>query len=177
MRLIPAGLPHVPSLAAKMRDADKLEVGALGRTPENALRSGLAASLWALTALVDDEPHAMLGVSPVSMIEGVGCPWMLGSERIYDHARDLVRHGPALIGEMSAGFERLENVVHVENHRALRFLRHFGFTIADEQEDHGGLMFVRFEYVQPGSGTHGSVGGSEHGGPVPARLLRLAGSA
>lgn len=127
-----------------MRDADRLEVGAFGKTPETALRHALASSVWALTALVDDTPEAMMGVSPKSMIEGIGVPWMLGSEKIYDHARDLVRYGPAIIGEMRRGFERLENVVHQENHRALRFLRHFGWTISDTPETIGGLDFVRF---------------------------------
>lgn len=144
MILVAAESAHIPALAARMRHADKLEVGAFGRTPETALRGGLRASLWALTALVDDEPHAMMGVSPVNMIEGVGCPWMLGSERVYSHARDLARYGPGIIAEMRSGFERLENVVHVGNVRALRFLRHFGFTISDERETHGGLEFVRF---------------------------------
>lgn len=127
-----------------MREADRIEVRAFGKSPRRALEHGLAASLWALTALVDDEPHAMMGVAPRSMIEGVGIPWMLGSERIYDHARDLARYGPGIIGEMRASFERLENVVHIQNHRALRFLRHFGWQVSDEPEVIGGLEFVRF---------------------------------
>lgn len=144
VRLIAAEPDHIPTLAARMREADVIEVGAFGRTPETALRSGLASSLWALTAVVDDEPHAMMGVAPLNMIEGIGIPWMLGSELIYEHGRDLIRYGPAIIAEMRQGFERLENVVHTENHRALRFLRHFGWEISEQEEAHGGLAFVRF---------------------------------
>ena len=144
MRLIPADPEHIPRLAIAMRAMDRLEAGAFGMTPEKALRHGLVSSLWALTATVDGEPHAMMGVSPLNMIEGVGAPWMLGSERIYRHARDLARHGPGIIAEMRAGFERLENVVHIGNHRALRFLRHFGWTISEQRETYGGIEFVRF---------------------------------
>jgi hypothetical protein len=34
--------------------------------------------------------------------------------------------------------------VHVENHRAISFLRHFGWTVAGERIEIGGLEFVRF---------------------------------
>ena len=144
MILIPAEQDHVSALAARMREADRLEVGAFGKTPERALRLGLSSSLWALTATVDDEPHAMMGVSSLNMIDGVGVPWMLGSDLIYEHGRDLLRYGPRIIAEMGRGFERLENAVHIENARALRFLRHFGFQISEKQETFGGLQFVRF---------------------------------
>lgn len=127
-----------------MRDMDRLEAHAFGMTPEKALRHGMKSSVWSLTALVDDEPHAMMGVAPVNMIEGIGVPWMLGSERIYHHARDLARYGPGIIAEMRGSFERLENVVHIGNHRALRFLRHFGWTISEQPETIGGVEFVRF---------------------------------
>jgi hypothetical protein len=144
LTLTPAELAHIPPIAANMRDADRLEAAAFGQSPRRALTSALASSLWALTALVDDEPHAMLGVTPRSMFEGTGSPWMLGSERIYDHARDLVRYGPGIIAEMRSSFERLENVVHVGNHRAIRFLRHFGFDVSEQPEVYGGVEFVRF---------------------------------
>lgn len=127
-----------------MREADRLEVGAFGKSPETALTRGLTASVWALTALVDDKPEAMMGVTPLNMIEGIGVPWMLGSERIYDHGRVLLKYGPGIIAEMRSSFERLENLVHTENHRALRFLRHFGFRVSDKRETIGGLEFVRF---------------------------------
>lgn len=144
MKLVAAEPAHVPHLAATMREADRIEVGAIGRTPESALRMGLASSLWALTAIDDGEPLAMLGVCPRNMMAGDGVPWMLGSERIYDRARELVRYGPAIIAEMRSRFERLENVVHIDNVRAIRFLRHFGWSVSEEPETIGGLPFVRF---------------------------------
>ena len=135
---------HIAPIAERMREADRLEAAAFGKSPAEALSHSLAASLWALTAFVGEEPHAMLGVSPRNMIEGYGVPWMLGSERIYDHGRDLVRFAPSIIAEMRGDFERLENVVHVGNDRAIRFLRHFGFDVSEQLETYGGLEFVRF---------------------------------
>ncbi len=86
----------------------------------------------------------MMGVSPRSMIEGVGVPWMLGTERVYDHGRDLVRYAPAIVGEMHATFDVLENLVSADNARAIRFLRHVGFEICAPVSMFGGVAFVHF---------------------------------
>ena len=144
MILVPAETGHVPFLAEHMRLADRQECGAWGRGATEALNRALRSSVWALSAIVDDEPHAMLGVAPLNMIEGVGVPWMLGTERIYDHARDLVRYGPPIIGEMRKLFPRLTNMVGAENDRAKRFIRHFGWEISERQDIVGGVALQRF---------------------------------
>lgn len=144
MRLVEAEPSHIPYLARHMRDADVEECAAFGRAPAAALTHGVVSSLWALTAIVDDAPHAMMGVVSRSMIEGIGVPWMLGTERVYDHARDLVRFGPAIIAEMHATFGHLENLVSAGNARALRFLIHVGFEICDTPINVGGVSFVHF---------------------------------
>ncbi len=144
MRLVEADATHIPFLAENMRAPDVTECAAFGRDPADALHHGLTSSLWALTAFVDGEPHAMMGVSPRSMIEGVGVPWMLGTERVYDHGRDLVRYAPAIVGEMHATFVVLENLVLADNARALRFLRHVGFEIYGPVIMVAGTAFVHF---------------------------------
>jgi hypothetical protein len=125
--------------------------------------------------MVDGEPCAMMGVVPRNMLEGSGTPWMLGSEQIYDSARLLVRYGPGIIAEMRASFERLENMVHVENDRAIRFLRHFGWTISEQREAIGGIDFVRFYDVRPGE--HYDGGSDRRFGRRPASIghVRLTG--
>lgn len=144
MRLVGAEAAHIPFLAHHMRAADVMECAAFGRTPAAALSSGLSSSLWALTAIVDDAPHAMMGVVSRSMIEGIGVPWMLGTDQVYDHGRDMLRHAPAILAEMQATFGRLENLVSVENHRAVRFLRRVGFEICDAPINVRGTAFVHF---------------------------------
>jgi hypothetical protein len=144
VRLVEAAEAHIPFLAANMRSADVTECAALGRRPASALTNALKSSLWALTAIVDGEPHAMMGVTSRSMVEAVGVPWMLGTERVYDHARDLVRYAPVIIAEMHLTFDRLENLVSNDNHRALRFLRHVGFEICPDAINVGGTSFVHF---------------------------------
>lgn len=143
MRLVEALPEHIPHLAANMRAHDRRECAAFGKAPYTALEHALKSSLWALTAM-EDEPVAMLGVSPRSMIEGIGVPWMLGTERIYDSGRALVALVPPVVAEMRASFERLENVVSKDNDRAISFLRHFGWRVSDEVVPVGGVEFVRF---------------------------------
>lgn len=144
MKLVAAEASHIPFLAENMREYDRVECWASGHVPAAALSHALRASLWALTAIVDDHPHAMMGVVSRNMAEGVGVPWMLGTDRVYDHARDMIRNAPAVIGEMHTTFPILENLVSAGNDRAIRFLRHVGFEIWDDVIMVGGTAFFRF---------------------------------
>jgi len=144
VRLVSASPEHIPCLAANMREADAVECRAFGRSPEQALDYSLRSSLWALTA-IDDEPVAMLGVSPKSMIESVGVPWMLGTEEVYANGRALLSLSRPVFAEMADSFDVLENLVAAENERAIRFLRWAGFTMGEEPVDVGGTAFLHFE--------------------------------
>lgn len=139
-----ASRAHVKRLALRLREADRRECEAFGRSPAAALRIGLLSSCWALTAFVDGYPHAMLGVVPGSMVDGVGVPWMLATDRALEHPRDLLVHGRSLVELMHDSFLRLENVVSVENERAHVLLRHLGFWIGDDVRVIGGLEFLPF---------------------------------
>ena len=143
MILVEALPEHIPHLAENMRLDDVAECAAFGSSPAEALTSGLRGSLWALTA-IEDEPVAMLGVSPKSMIEGIGVPWMLGTERVYDSGRALLSLAPPVIAEMAETFPTLENYVSATNEPALRFLRWAGFEIWPEPVQVGGVSFLRF---------------------------------
>lgn len=128
-----------------MREADRIECRALGRTPKDALRNGLRCSLAPFTALDENgRPGAMMGVVPISMIEGRGAVWMLGTEEIYRHGRDLLTYGPLILGIWLDTFRSLENIVAVENERAIRLLRKWGFEIGEISQTHGGVEFLPF---------------------------------
>ena len=151
MRLVPAERAHIPELAARLREWDVTECRAMGHEPAAALRDGLARSLWALTALVDGKPEAMMGVVPLSIIEGTGVPWMLGTEVVYRHGRDLLRYGPAILSEMQETFPVMSNFVGADNARAIRLLRHWGWRISSKRVCVGGIDFVEFSNVSSGS--------------------------
>ncbi len=126
---------------------DVLESKALGYTPKQALRMGLRGSLMAFTAKVDGKPEAMMGLAPVSLIEGTGRPWMLGSDLIYRHGRELLAFGPEMVGMMRDSTPHLRNVVSADNGRAIRLLKRWGFAVGDEVEMIGGVPFLTFEIV------------------------------
>lgn len=149
MRLVEASPSHIPMIANDMRPADVAECAALGRDPHDALSHALRISLWALTAIVENRPHAMMGVASRNMLEGVGIPWMLGTDRIYDHPRDMIRNAPAVLGEMHRTFATLENLVSADNDRAVRYLRHVGFEFCTDPINVGGISFIRFRRECP----------------------------
>jgi hypothetical protein len=91
-----------------------------------------------------DRPEAMMGVVPISLLEGTGRVWMLGSDAIYSHGRDLLTYGPLMIGLWLETFRRLENVVAADNRKAIRLLSRWGFTVGETAQMHGGVAFLPF---------------------------------
>lgn len=140
----PALAGDIPALAAGMRPWDVRECAAQGYTPAKALRYSLSGSLMAWTAHLDGTPIAMFGAAAVSLIDGTGRPWMLGTEAIYRQGRALVRLAPGYVGLMRERFPRMDNLIHRDNERALRLLRRLGFQVEPEARDVGGEPMVRF---------------------------------
>lgn len=127
-----------------MRDIDRREVGAFGRTPKQALRLSFKAATIRVTALLDGRPIAMFGVTPLNMIEGKGLAWFLGTDEVLGCARELLRLGPAVIEAMHRRFARIENMVSTENVAAIRMLDHWGFELGSETMTVGGVEFRPF---------------------------------
>lgn len=148
VELAPASLVHVGPIASRMREADRIECRALGRSPKEALRIGLRTSLNPFTALVDGRPEAMMGVMPVSLLKGEGLVWMLGTDAVYGQGRALLRLGPKVLRVIGGGLPQLGNIVSAENRRAIRFLRYLGFHVGGPAQVHGGIAFVPFHMKQ-----------------------------
>lgn len=127
-----------------MRAADVEEVAAFGRTPKEALRVGLRSSVLAATAFVGDRPEAMFGLTPVNAIEGVGRPWLLGTDVVPACARALIREGAGIIEQMHRRFARLENWVSARNVPAIALLERWGFTVEVETRVIGEVEFRLF---------------------------------
>lgn len=126
-----------------MRACDRRETQALGRQPRDALRYGLAAGP-AFTALVAGRPEAMFGWTVTSAIDGSGVPWMLGTDEIYRHGRDLIAIGPGWLAMMFDSITHASNVVSADNARAIRLLERWGFVVEQEEIMIGGVPFRMF---------------------------------
>lgn len=144
VELVAAHPRHIASIASRMRDVDKIETAALGHTPKQALRAGLSQSLWALTALVDGKPEAMLGVVAESMVESAGTPWLLGTDAVYERGRDMLVKGRDVVALMLNTFSRLGNLVSADNDAAIRLLRRWGFSVEGGPVHIGGVSFLHF---------------------------------
>lgn len=148
IELVPARLTHVGPIATKMREADRKECWALGRTPKEALRLGILTGEHTLTALDDGIPAAMMGLHIMSLLSGSAAPWFLGTNRVFMHPRELLCTGRRILSWWKAEFPHLENIVSVENGRAIRLLKHWGFEVGGREEMHRGVAFVPFRAIQ-----------------------------
>lgn len=147
IQIVAPSIRHIGPIAHGMRGVDRMETAAFGFTPKGALRRSLSASVMAATALLDGIPIAMFGCAPQSEIDGVGNPWFLGTDAVASCAGHLLSHGPLVITKMHARYRTLENRVCVDNGRAIRLLRRWGFEIGENASETGGVMFVPFRRI------------------------------
>ena len=118
------------ALAANLRPSDLAECQAYGRGDIAAgVISSANRSMLCWTAFIDGELAAILGCAPISVVLGIGSPWMLGTPVLDRHSRVLVRETPEYIGKMLNAFPHLVNFVHAENTTSVRWLRRLGFTL------------------------------------------------
>lgn len=118
-------------LLGQLRDADRRECLAYGLDDyEEGIRSSVTSSVLCWSAFdAAGNLLAVFGVAPVSVMTGVGCPWMLGTDRLGRHSRDLMRICPGYIGRMLGLFPHLTNHVHAGNTTSVRWLKRLGFRL------------------------------------------------
>lgn len=119
-------------LAPRLRQADLDEIAAAGAPdPLKALRESAALSTSSWTVEIDDEVAVMMGVCPISMLNGIGSPWLLGSDAVTRHAGAFIKQTLVYIPLMLEAYPHLFNVVDVRNTKAIRWLKRAGFTLGD----------------------------------------------
>lgn len=135
-------------MAQNLRAGDREEVHATvgHRRYVDALRLGVVASRSCLMAVdVYGVPAALLGVVTVSVLDNVGSPWMLATDRAEDFPRAFIAYGRAYTRIMLGEYDVLENHVDARNTRAVAWLKHLGYDVAPAAP-HGplGLPFHQF---------------------------------
>lgn len=122
----------VDALVDNLRASDLAECQAYGdRDIRGGIQSSVARSLLCWTGLADGEVGSIMGCAPISVVSGVGSPWMLGTPLLDKHSRILVRRTPEYIAQMLIAFPHLMNFVHARNKTSVRWLRALGFTLHD----------------------------------------------
>lgn len=136
IELVPATIEHAEAIAANAREADVAELWAQARsTPLDAMKGGIKATRSATTVLLDDEPVAMFGVTPVSLLKGWGAPWLVGSARLdtMTMRKALLREAREVFAGWQRGYSFLLNFVDDRNERAKHWLAWLGFTLHETQ--------------------------------------------
>lgn len=148
--LIPTTQEHVEWVSRRARKADTDELWAAGYlSPEACMRSGASRGV-AITGLIDQEPVAVWGVVPASIVLGIGVPWMVTTRALDDDARARVflRACRAGLATITDGYDILMNYVDARNGRAIRWLRFMGFDVDPVARPYGAmrLPFHRFTW-------------------------------
>ncbi len=137
---------HGEFIARNMRPSDKREMYYLAAfNPQSAIKATIASAVQSFTAIVDDEPVLMWGVSRRSFLSDVGVPWLLGTPTAEQYQYRFGRRTLDYFKEMTSQFEVLENYALAENKRSLRWLKWTVFDI-EEPKPFGifNVPFVRF---------------------------------
>lgn len=132
------------AIAADMRDIDAVECRSWGHAPLDAVRAGLAGSIEPEVAVGLHGPVCALGIIPVSVLDGLARPWLLGTRETPRHARVLLTAAPPRVAVWQAQYPRLENWVHRDNAASIRWLKFLGFAVEDELVHIGAEPFRRF---------------------------------
>lgn len=141
---VPANSSHIGRIAAAMGKWDRIECEAGGHSAKTGLRESFRLSSMAWSALIDGHPVAMWGVCAVNVLEGLGTPWMLGSDQARRHPKAFYVGGARTLPIMLRCFPRLENHVAVGNKGAIRLLGRWGFEVGGTVVTKRGVDFIPF---------------------------------
>jgi hypothetical protein len=143
----PATAGDARTLYKNLREADRQECEAYGPHDiagmiERSVRR--SDPCWA--ALADGQLGCIIGAAPLSLLGGLGSPWMLGTPVLDRHSRILMRAAPRYISVMLQAYPHLVNFVHAKNSTSVHWLRRLGFTLhAAEPYGPLGEPFHKFE--------------------------------
>jgi hypothetical protein len=150
--IVPARECHVCQMVTSgLRAADIEEArAALGLDPMAALHLSWTLSKPLCWAAVDEvgRPYAMFGVAD-TRVPNLGCPWLIATDDLRLHARELLRETKRFIPLMRHFFPRLENRVDARHAESIRWLKWAGFKFTPpEPFGPEGKPFHRF-YMEP----------------------------
>jgi len=135
------GEEDVAHVAGNLRAADREEGYAhLGhRRALDALRLSVAASDDVVCAYSAwGEPVALVGVATLSALYGIGCPWMVATDRVEAYRRAFIECGRLYTAAMLERYESLANHVDARNTRSIAWLKRIGFELGPA-EPYGAL--------------------------------------
>lgn len=132
------------AIAQIMREDDVTECRACGHSPREALEAGFSGGGHTWTVSDASGPFLAFGVTPMSLMDRIGRPWLLSSPRLWNHRKALLRLSGGMMWAIEERYPRLENYVWAGNDKSIRLLGKLGFAVEAELHEIGGLPFHHF---------------------------------
>jgi hypothetical protein len=130
--VVPATIEHAERMAPVMRREDSTEILALGYSPIQALRAALKESAVAETAILGDSIVALWGATPQTQLGHKALMWMLGTDLVPKHPRELLRGSKSFIDHVHRTYPLLECLVDTRYTKAVRWIHWMGFQTCFE---------------------------------------------
>lgn len=135
-------------LAPIVRDVDRQEIWATSRRdPDIALMRCVMISDKAWTVRMNGDMVCLFGVAPISLITGVGSPWMIATDDLEKYSFAFLGRCRQYVAEMLECYPTLINHVDARNEPSRLWLKWLGFKMQDYPEPYGVLKkpFYKFE--------------------------------
>jgi hypothetical protein len=131
-------------VAEYIRSADRAELTALGRQPEQSLRDGARLSQLCFTIWMEGNPAAIFGAT------SEGAIWLLGTPAIERHTVWFLKNSQRWVNLLHSCSPVLWNWVDARNTVHIRWLRWLGFQFHDPVAlGVNGEMFIPFHKAKP----------------------------
>ena len=133
-------------LSDNLREADRLEVEAGGRTPFEALNNGYERSEFLRTITYNGKPCGMVGIGFYDLpdLADMGCVWMLGTDDLTANPRRFLEACRAYLPDLFIK-PVLCNYVWAQNDVHIRYLEWMGAEFDLEPEIINGQEYYYFE--------------------------------
>lgn len=142
IRVEPATVEHARAMAPY------LEIFGCGPLPLDERVKRLVAHVRAsencFVWLDEEEPVAICGVVPRSIVSGIGAVWLLTTPAAKRSPRIFWRASKAIVLYLQHAYPRLEGRVDVSFAASVRWLKRLGFAVHNEPFEHEGRTFFPF---------------------------------
>jgi|TARA_Y100000310_G_scaffold171987_2_gene172106 hypothetical protein len=147
IELVDSTVEHAQFLANHLRQEEILEVTAASRLSiYDTIMSSINRSVEVQTVLWDGDVIAIVGLQPHSVLSDKASPWLLTTEEVKRHPRELLRLSRQFLERWIQQYSLLENYIDSRYEPSLRWARKVGFTV-EEPQPYGpyGEFFNRIE--------------------------------
>lgn len=128
--VVPASVRHIRPMSRRLRAAACLTLQAFGHDPRRALHRIFLNSFYCRTALIEDRPVAMWGVTG-TLLNDVVYVWLVMSDDIANIPRTIVWEAKKELSNIMANYREIATTVLPDDDAAIRFAVYLGFQDVD----------------------------------------------